>query len=411
MEIIGFLLVLLIVTRLFGEMAVRLGQPAMVGELMSGIFLGFLVAQLVGDGSKIQAMAGSDAFLAVTSLGAFFLMLQAGLEMRPSQIARASKVAAIVAVGGFLLPLAFGFALGWVFLPDSSFKIAQCLFLGTALAITAVAVSVKMLMDLGRLKSRFGEIIVSAAIFDDVLGLILLAVLTALIGTGNLPSPAGLALLVGKVALFFAISTVIGVYVYPIAGKLMRWMREPEAELGALLIAALGFSLLAEALGMHFIIGAFLAGLFFGRRTIDPKTYEDVKSKISGITSGFLAPIFFAAIGFQADLQAFSVAPLFVLVLVALAFVGKLAGAGLAARTAGLSSRESACVGIGMSSRGAVELVIADLALKAGLFAVPDPPPPIIAHLFSAVVFMAVVTTLVSPIMLKWLIRTKAEPD
>lgn len=405
MEIIGFLLILLLVTRVFGEIAVRLGQPSMVGELISGILLGVVFAQFWGADSGLSSVAKSDAFVAITDLAAFFIMLQAGIEMKPSEIAKASGRALVVGLSGFIVPLALGFCLGWLMIPDSAGKVAQSLFLGTALAVTAVAVSVKMLMDMGALHTRFGEIIVSAAIFDDILGLVLLAFLTAFISTGALPTVAGLALLLGKVVLFFGIATAVGLYVFPRFARLIKWLREPEMELGVLLIVALAYAVLADALGMHFIVGAFMAGLFFRRGAVDAKTYKAVKSKVAGFTSGFLAPLFFAAIGFRADLGAAAEVPLFVALLVALAFAGKLAGAGLAARFSGLTTGEAACVGVGMSSRGAVELVIADIALKAGLFAIPSPAPPIVANMFSAVVFMAVITTLAAPIALRFLLR------
>ncbi|MEN8196282.1 MAG: cation:proton antiporter, partial [Pseudomonadota bacterium] len=280
-----------------------------------------------------------------------------------------------------------------------------CLLLGTAFAITAVAVSVRLLMDVGGLHSRFGKVIVSAAIFDDVFGLVLLAALTAFLRTGNLLSIEGYAILVGKVILFFALAIALGKYAFPMIGRLMRWMREPEAELGILLIAALAYAALAELLGMHFIMGAFMAGLFFGRRTVNRATYQAVRVKLAGITTGFLAPVFFAAIGFQANLAAVREVPVFVVLFVLLAFLGKLAGAGLAARFTGLSTREALCVGAGMSSRGAVELVIADIALKSGLFAKPVPTPLVVSNMYSTIVLMAVVTTLAAPIALRYLLH------
>lgn len=417
MEFIAFLLILLIATRVAGEIAVRLGQPAMVGELLSGVILGGAMANFAFGGVAVDDIVKNEGFVAVTSLGAFFIMLQAGVRMRPSKIAQASRRGFVVAMGGLFLPLALGFGLGWFALPDTPAKIAQCLFLGTALSITAVAVSVRMLMDFGKLESRFGEIIVSAAIFDDILGLVLLAILTALARTGEWPAVDALLLIGGKVVLFFAIATVAGIYLFPAIGWLARRMKEPEVELGLLLITALAYAALAEALGMHFIIGAFIAGLFFGRRTINPEAYEAVDAKITGFTSGFLGPIFFAAIGFQADAVALVETPVFVAVLIALAFAGKMIGAGGAARAAGLTGRESVCVGLGMSSRGAVELVIADIALKAGLFtaAAGATVSPVVDNMFSAVVLMAVVTTIAAPVLLRMVImrspRAEDLPD
>ena len=186
--------------------------------------------------------------------------------------------------------------------------------------------------------------------------------------------------------------------------KFLKRLRAPESELGILLIGALGYAVLADALGMHFILGAFAAGLFFGRETVDPSTYDQVKTKISGFTTGFLAPIFFASIGFRAEFDVFAEIPVFTGLLICLAIVSKIAGAGLCARWRGLGARQSMAVGVGMSVRGSVELIVADVALRAGLFAQPDPPPPVVANLFSAVVVMAVVTTFLAPIVLRYML-------
>ena len=401
MELLVALLILLVATRTCGEIAVRLGQPSLVGELLAGVVLGVLASQIPDLAPRVDDFATGDTFRGVLDLAVFFLLLLAGIEMRPEEVAETSMSAFVVAAGGMVVPLVIGFALGWIYLPDSDTKIAQALFLGVALAITAVPVSIKMLIDLGQLHSRIGRIIVSAAVFDDVLGLALLAVLTAMIGTGAPPTASALLMLGASVVLFVATVTVLGIFVVPRIGQGLRRLRAPESELGVLLIAALAYSVVADALGMHFILGAFAAGLFFGRETVDAETYERVKTKIAGFTTGFLAPIFFASIGFRMDLQVFLHIPLFTLLLIAAAIASKVVGAGLGAYASGLGHREATAVGIGMSARGAVELIVADIALRAGLFMSPDPPPPIVEHLFSAVVAMAVISTLVAPIVLR----------
>ena len=152
---------------------------------------------------------------------------------------------------------------------------------------------------------------------------------------------------------------------------------------------------------MHFILGAFMAGLFFRRRTISLNTYEDILSKLKGVTTGFLAPIFFASIGMHLDLQALKQIPGFVVALIVFATMGKVFGAGVSARMIGMSNREALAVGAGMNARGAVELIIADIALRAGIFSLPPPVPPVVKYMFSAVVIMAIVTTLMTPPALK----------
>jgi len=407
MSLLYVLLVLLLVTRLCGELAERLHQPALVGELIAGIALGVVAGHYHDALPVLAGLAENEVFGGITELAIFFLMLLAGLELRPSELVEASGRALAVALGGMALPLALGYGLGWWFLPPSPFKTAQCLFLATALAITAVPVSVKVLMDLGQLKSSLGQTVVSAAVFDDVLSLMLLAVLTAVIRTGELPDLHAVAVLVGKVIVFFAVTGLIGRYVLPRLGRLVRRTHAQEFELSALLILALGFSLLAEKLGMHFILGAFLAGLFFSRRTVNTDVYNQLRSSLTTITMGFFAPLFFASVGMHLDLSAATTIPVFVALLVTGAFLGKLVGAGIPARLMGFSSRDAAAIGVAMSARGAVELIVAGIALQAGLFRHPDPPPAVVAQLFSAVVIMALLTTLATPMLLRPLLAER----
>lgn len=401
METLYVLLVLLVVTRLFGEAAVRLGQPALVGELVSGICLGMIVGHFSEAFPILSGLDENEVFRAVTDLGVFFLMLLAGLEMRPKDIAKASAGSLAVAVCGLALPFSAGFALGWIYLPAGEVKLAQATFVGTALSITAVPVAARVLMDLGKLETKAGQTVVAAAVFDDVLSLLVLAVLTALIQTGGMPGPTTLLCILGRTILFFAATVFIGRYVFPLLGKWVRGFQSDELEFSFLLIAALGFAVLAEALHLHFILGAFVAGLFFLRRTFGRDVFDDVKRKVSGVTTGFLAPVFFASIGFHLELSAVTAIPGFLALLIAVAFLTKLVGAGVPAYFVGLPPRAATAVGVAMSARGAVELIIADIALRAGLFSKPDPPPPVVQHMFSAIVIVAVLTTIAVPILLR----------
>lgn len=408
MEIFYVLLILLVITRAFGEIAVRLGQPALVGELLAGIALGAAIRFSPSSFPVMHAVSENEVFTAITDLGIFFLMLMTGLEMHPKEVAEKSKGAMLIALGGLIIPLLAGFSLGWLFLPQSNVRLAQVLFIGTALAITAVPVAAKVLMDLGKLRSTAGKMIVSAAIVDDILGLLLLAVLTAMIRTGEMPDISGLLWLAGQILLFMVIVTAIGLYILPRLERVFHHSMSEEFEFSILLVVAFGFALLAETLQMHFILGAFAAGLFFTKRTMDTDVFEGVQSRISGITTGFLAPVFFASIGLHLDVAAFTSIPLFLAVLIVAAVLCKLIGAGLPAYWIGLSGKDSLIVGIGMSGRGAVELIIADIALRAGLFSHPDPTPAIVANLFSAIVIMAVVTTLMTPIGLRLIVSQES---
>lgn len=401
MSIIYILLVLLIVTRVFGEISERLGQPALLGELVSGICLGMLVHRYDATFPVLAGLSDNEVFIAITDLGIFFLMLLGGIELHPVKLLKASKGAVFVALGGMLVPLGLGIAFGYVVLPESALRSAQMLFLATVMAITAVPVSIKSLMDIGKLETAAGQTIVSAAVIDDTLSLVLLAILTSFLESGSVPGTTALALLVGKVVLFFIIAVLIGHNLLPFFGKYLERTLAEEFEFSMLLIVAMAYAMLAEALGMHFILGVFMAGLFFRRRTISPEVYDDVISKTRGITNGFLAPIFFASIGMHLDLAALWEVPVLVVAMILIATIGKVLGAGLTARGIGMSNRESVAIGVGMNARGAVELIIADIALRAGIFNVPQPAPPLVEYMFSAVVIMAIVTTLITPPALK----------
>lgn len=401
MELLYVLLVLLTVTRLFGELAERLGQPIILGELIAGIALGVLVNSHAETFPVLANLPENEVFKGITDLSIFFLMLLAGLELHPRDMVQSSNASLAIAVGGMLLPFTFGFALAWWLIPKSEVHLAQSLFLGTALAITAVPVSVKVLMDLEQLKSRVGNTIISAALLDDMLSLALLAILTAVIESGAIPDAHSILIIFAKVALFFVIATLVGRYLFPLFGRMLKSAIAADFEFSALLIAAFAYSLLAEALGLHFILGAFFTGLFFLRGTVAPGIFYNIKSKLSTCTTGLFAPIFFASIGMSLDISAATETPIFVLALIVVAFFGKLIGAGLPAYLFGYTRRESLAVGVGMSARGAVELIIAEIALRAGIFNHPEPVPTIVEHLFSAVVLMAIVTTLLTPLLLR----------
>lgn len=408
MNVLLIILVLLVVTRTFGELAERSRMPALVGELVAGIILGFLLQYFQHLTPSIWFAANSDIFNGLAELGMFFLMLLVGIRMEPLDFARSSRSAVLIAIGGMCVPMCIGFAFGQVVLPESELKNAQALFLGVALAITAVPVAVRIFMDLGALESRVGKAVIAAALWDDVLSLFLMALLLATIGSQAVGSFALGTLLpvIGKVLLFFVITIPVGLYVFPLIIKWFRHLSFPEVEFSMMLIAALAYAVLAEVLDLHQIIGAFMAGMFFHPKVVERRVYERVEQQMSGLTRGFLAPIFFVSVGFHLDFNAVGQAPGFVLVLTGLALVSKLVGSGVPAYWAGFSKRESVLVGVGMSGRGAVELVIAGVALEAGLFLQPDPPGAIVGSLFSAIVIMAILTTVATPIALRLLWRS-----
>ncbi|MEQ9562974.1 MAG: cation:proton antiporter [Woeseiaceae bacterium] len=406
MHLLYVLLILLLVTRTCGELAVRLRQPALVGELTGGILLGLFVATAADSSAALANLDSDRTFRAVLDLAVFFLMLLAGVEMRPKDLAGVSRQAAPIAIAGMLLPLALGLGLGWWWLPESDWKAGQSLFIGVALAVTAVPVAVKVLLDLDQLQSKVGRVIIAAAVMDDVISLVLLAILTAVISADTGISVGDVAGIAANVAIFFAIAWTSGRYLLSRVGTFVQGLDMEHAEFSLLIIYGLALAVLAEALDMHFLIGAFAAGVFFNRNVVGTKTYDRLKSQTEALTMGFLAPVFFASIGMHLNLDSVFEIPWFLFLLIVAATLGKFAGAGIVARMAGgFSGRHALAIGAAMNARGAVEIIIAGVALRAGLFDHPQPVPPQIEYLFSAIVIMAIITTLATPIALQRLLR------
>ena len=411
MELIYIILILLTVSRIAAEISQRLGQAPLVGELIAGVGLGILAHQQADALPILSGLSDNEVFTGISDLAIFFLMMLAGMELRPKDMASAGGRASSIAIGGMLIPVIAGVGLAWLYIPQSDYWFAQSIFLAVALAITAVPVAVRVLMDLDQLNTEMGRTIVSAAVIDDALSLVLLGILTAILASEALPGMGEILTIIGQTTLFFLIAVLVGQFVFPRLGDLLQKLHIEESGFSMLLIAALSYAMLAEALGVHFILGAFLAGLFFGRRTVLQQDHEAVEARVKGITAGFFAPIFFAGIGMHLSGAALLAVPNFVLVLIAAAVLSKLIGAGIAARLCGMSNRDALSVGVAMSSRGAVELVIADIALRAGLFDVPEPTPMIVEYLFSAVVIMAITTTVLAPLILRVLTPGSQQTD
>ena len=401
MEVFLELLILLLLARLFSEGAERLGQPAAVGELTAGMTLAGAAGFLGPTIPFLVQMTQSDVLQHVAHVGIFFLVLLAGIESKIEELQQHSRHAVGVALGGAVLPLLCGVSLGWAFLPDSEFKGVQAFLIGVTMSITSIPATIKVLTEFGLLHSRIGQTIVGAAIVDDVVGLFLLAILTSMIHSGQVPDWLSLLTLLGKILLFFAITISLGVHVYPKVSRSLKALQSAALEFSVLMCVALAYGLLAESLDMHWILGSFMAGLYFEPGRVGRKAYQEMKLIVTGLTHGFLGPLFFVWIGLHVEFQTVASIPLFLGLLLLMAFGGKLIGSGLPAYWLGLERREALAVGVGMSNRGAMELIVLSIALEAGLFAYGVQENLVVEHLFSALVLMGVVTTLSSMLILR----------
>jgi Kef-type K+ transport system membrane component KefB len=401
LDILGHLLAFLIIARVFGELAERLGQPTSVGEIVSGITLVSAAAWFGQELPFLEQLITSEALEAAAQIAIFFLLLLAGIEIEPKEIAEHSAASFAVALGGMIVPLLGGFGLAWLFLPESDLKPVQALLTGIALSISAIPAIAKMLTELGLLHTRVGKILVSAAVFDDVLGFFLLAVLLSMMETGAFPDLATLASMLVKVTAFFAITVTLGVHVYPRISRGIKAMQAAAIEFSAITIVALAYGLSAELLGMHWILGPFMAGLYFEKARVGHREYNELRLMCGTLTRGVLGPLFFVSIGLQVELTAVTAVPVFLLLLIAIAILGKLLGAGIPALFVGLDRQEAAIVGIGMSARGAVELVLLSIALESSIFSQAGQKDPIVTYLFSSLVIVGVISTLLVPIIVR----------
>lgn len=409
--VLGQLFCLLVIARLCGVGAERLGQAAPVGELVAGVLLA-LPALAIGPAlgpanGLLQGLREAPQIADIGTMAIFFLVLRAGVDMEPREVFAASGGAFAVALGGVILPMALGFALAWWLIPASELKVAQALVVGVAMSVTAIPATARVFEELGLLHSRLGSTVLAAALIDDVFGLILLAGVTTYAATGGDADVGNLAWLAAKAVLFFVITGLLGAHVYPHVSERLREEKIVALDLSALVAVALAYALLAEVLGLHWIMGAFMAGLFLEPTRIGRRAFDDMKLILAAITSGVLGPLFFVSIGMQVDLSAVYEAPVLAALVILAAFFGKLAGAGLPALWIGFDRRHASAVGVGMSARGAVELIILGVVAEAGILATGHHAAGggVVDNLFSLLVVMAVVTTFAAPLVLRWLLK------
>ncbi|MDW0122435.1 MAG: cation:proton antiporter, partial [Nitrososphaeraceae archaeon] len=287
------IIIILVAARILGEVFQRIGQPPLVGELLAGLIIGPSIFGLVLPSPDLHVLS---------NLAVFFLMFLAGLEMDPREIRRAGRSAIVISIVAFFIPLLSGTGTSLLFgLPT-----VQSLFMGLLLSITAVPVSAIVLMQFGILNSRLGNTVITAAVVNDIMSLIVLSIILQLAadgGTGQLN--LGDIVVSGiNIAVFLGGIFLLDMLLRKIAGRLrkkvepfFKKLQTKEAAFGVLLITAIAISLIAQDIGLHFVIGTFFSGLVIYKGRIGRQNFNKVYGTISAITFGFFAPIFFALIG------------------------------------------------------------------------------------------------------------------
>jgi len=388
-----FTVLLLSFAIIVGNRFERLRLPAVVGNIIGGMLVGPILVLILSlflpyTSSVVSFLSVeyADKYMDVLiDFSVVILMFGAGLEVDLKALKHAGKRAVLVAVFGVLIPFIFGVLIGLNF----GLSLLASLYIGAALSITAVALSVTTLMQLGVLQRDYGIAIVGAAVVDDIIGTFILTVLLGMEKYGEIP-PLNELFFTILIALGFVLA---GIYIGPLLAKQVfrRVLRfTSEERLGLSLIFIFIFAILADISGLHAMIGAFIAGMAV--REVLTKYEMETISKWS---FGFFGPLFFAWVGFSITFTG-EVLSIFLPLIIGGAFAGKIIGGFIGAKLSRMSVKSSLIVGIGMNARAAVELVVAQVALEGGI---------ITRDVFSAIVLMAVISALTTPILLKYAVK------
>ncbi len=378
------LAIIILAAKAGGWIAVQLRQPAVLGELLAGLILGPTVIDLVHLPFVSNPELLQEQINNLAELGVVFLMFMAGLEVEPGEMLRTGRASVSSGTLGVIAPLLMGAIAALPF----GYHDQAAWFIGIILAATSVSISAQTLLELGVLRTREGLTLLGAAVVDDVLVLVVLSIFLTLSGTkGGEGSVIGV---VGKMLLYLALSAALGWFVLP---RAVTWVdRQPISEglTATVLFITLVFAWSAEVMGgLAAITGAFIAGVGLGRSALR----EKIEAKMHVITYSFFVPIFFVSIGLEANLREITGSLLpFLLVLFVVAVLSKVIGAGLGARLAGLRNAESLRVGVGMISRGEVGLIVAGIGVQEAIIS---------QEVFSTVVVLVLLTTLVTPPLLR----------
>jgi Kef-type K+ transport system membrane component KefB len=385
LELAAVLAAIVAAAKLGGYAAARVGLPMVVGEITVGLLLGPTALNLLHLPLFTHAEATGEAVHLLAELGVLLLMFLAGLETDLDAMKKVGGPALAVAIGGVLLPFAGGWAVGAAF----GLPLAGAIFLGTILTATSVSISAQTLIELGRLRSKEGMTILGAAVIDDVIGILMLAAVVAVFATGG-GTPPPVWLVAVKMTAYFVVAMLLA----PVARAVLRFFsRLPVSEplLAGALVIAIVYGVTAEVLGgVAAITGAYLAGIILSQG----EHRSNLEHRLTALVYGLLVPVFFVDIGLRADLGSalgggqLGLAGLVLLV----AIVGKIVGAAIGALLSRFSAAEAARVGTGMVSRGEVGLIVAGIGVDRGV---------IDGNLFSIMVLMVVVTTLVTPVLLR----------
>jgi Kef-type K+ transport system membrane component KefB/nucleotide-binding universal stress UspA family protein len=404
------IIVLLVCGRLLGEAMQRIGQPAVMGQLLAGILLGPSVFGALTPELQHALFPGTieqrSMIEAVSQLGILMLLLLTGMETDLSLIRKTRRAAFSVSLAGIAVPFLCGVLVG-IFLPDSMLpnpdnRLVTTLFLGTALSISSVKIVAMAIREMNFMRRTVGQVIVAAAIIDDTIGWIIIAIVLGLAQQGTIELGA-LAQSVFGTLLFLAASFTLG---RRVVFLLIRWANDnlvSDVPVITTILVVMGvMALITHAIGVHSVLGAFVAGILVGQ---SPILTRHIDEQLRGLIVALFMPLFFAMAGLSANLDVLADPSMLLLSvgLILIASLGKFGGAFLGGAFGGFGWRESFALGWGMNARGSTEVIVATIGLTTGALS---------QTLFTMILAMAVVTTMAMPPMLRWsLARVPMRPD
>ncbi|MCH3965943.1 MAG: cation:proton antiporter [Clostridium sp.] len=381
------IVLILVFTKIGGIISRKLKMPEVLGALIAGVVLGPMLLNLVQYDDNIKLLS---------NLGVIMLMFLAGLETNVEELKKAGLSSFVIAVSGIIVPLVLGTLSAYMFFNN----FWENIFVGVILTATSVSITVETLKELGKLNTRSGINILGAAVIDDILGLILISLILAMAQTSDPGTGAAASSLVFvfiKVILFCVCSIIGIVYLPKHINKFTRHVK-PGREL---LVFSIAFALLiafaAESLGIAAITGAYIGGLILSSLAYR----EYLERNVKAISSGFLSLVFFASVGIEANLKGLNLeVVLITIVMFVVALVGKVLGCGGAARLLKMSRGESLQIGTGMISRGEVAIITANIGLQKGIIS---------GEIFVPTLIVVILTTIVTPVLLKMAFSHKNE--
>lgn len=388
-EFLLILAVILLSTKVFGLISERVHMPQVVGALVAGVVLGPSVLGLVEE---------TDFLMKTSEIGVILLMFMAGLDTDLEELKKTGLASFVIALIGVLVPLAAGTGLYLAFFPDNGepFHMLKALFIGVVLTATSVSITVETLREMGRLKGKVGTAILGAAIIDDIMGIIVLTLVSAMTD----PTVKPIAVL-GRILAFFVLLVIVGYIMY----RLFRAITNEWSNHRRIAIYALAFCLILSFVAEHYfgiadITGAYFAGLILCN-IMEAREY--INKKVNIMAYMFFSPVFFASMGIKTELDGMTTSLLiFSIALLVIAILTKIIGCGLGAKLMGFNWSDSLSVGLGMVSRGEVALIVAQKGAQSGL---------VDSSLFPPIVLVVIVTTLITPILLKLFMKSPEGPD